>query len=108
MPTLGWIAPNPAPPQARTLVMASCFELRSLTDVPRFLMLSMSPWRQVKTAPGAYGASLIAQPLRRVFCTLSAWQDRDELSTHADTDPHGGAMRPKMRQSAFALWETDG
>lgn len=110
MPTLGWITPNPAPPQARVLVMASRFELHSLKDVPRFLRLSMASWRQVKTAPGAYGASLIAQPLRRVFYTLSAWQDRDTLSAYAGTDPHGDAMRamrPKMRQSTFVFWESD-
>lgn len=110
MPTLGWITPNPAPAQAPVLVMASRFELRSLKDVPRFLKLSMASWRQVKTAPGAYGASLIAQPTSRVFYTLSAWQDRTTLKAYADTDPHGDAMRamrPKMRQSTFVFWQTD-
>ncbi|MFH8715384.1 DUF3291 domain-containing protein [Streptomyces zaomyceticus] len=110
MPTLGWTTLNPAPPQAPVLVMASRFELRSLKDVPRFLALSSSSWRQVKNAPGACGASLIAHPLRGVFYTLSAWQDRAALSAYARTDPHGDAMRamrPKMRPSTFVFWETD-
>ncbi|MFD8645511.1 DUF3291 domain-containing protein [Streptomyces zaomyceticus] len=110
MPTLGWITLKAAPPQAPVIVMASRFELRSLKDVPRFLALSMSSWRQVKTAPGACGASLIAHPLRGVFYTLSAWQDRAALSTFARTDPHGDAMRAmrsKMRPPTFVFWETD-
>ncbi|MFH9727572.1 DUF3291 domain-containing protein [Streptomyces sp. NPDC017254] len=110
MPTLGWNTLNPAPPQAPVLVMASRFELRSLRDVPRFLLLSTASWRQVRTAPGAYGASLIARPLGRVFYTLSAWQDRAALSAYARSDPHGDAMRamrPRMRPSTFVFWETD-
>ncbi|MFH9619168.1 DUF3291 domain-containing protein [Streptomyces pratensis] len=110
MPTLGWITPNPAPPQGSAYVMASRFEVKSLSDVPRFLLKSLSSWSQVKTAPGAYGASLIAQPLKRVFWTLSAWEDRDALYAYAKSDPHGAAMRamaPVMRQSTFTFWEVD-
>ncbi|GGQ91469.1 DUF3291 domain-containing protein [Streptomyces althioticus] len=110
MPTLGWITPNPAPPRTNTYVMASRFEVKSLADVPTFLFKSLSSWSQVKTARGAYGASLIAQPLKRTFWTLSAWEDRDALYAYAKSDPHGAAMRamaPKMRSSTFIFWEAD-
>lgn len=110
MPQLGWITPNPAPPHTQVLVMASRFEVRSRGDVPRFMALSLASWRQVGKAPGAYGASLIARPLKRVFYTLSAWQDRDALYAYARTDPHSGAMRamrPKTRESTFVFWESD-
>ena len=53
------------------------------------------------------GASLIAQPLRRVFSTLSAWQDRDALYTFARAQPHRGIMaslRPVMRSSTLTFW----
>ncbi|WP_236244497.1 DUF3291 domain-containing protein [Streptomyces sp. CC210A] len=108
MPALPWITPHPAPPRAPVYVMASRFEVRSLKDVPVFLLRSLAAWRQVKRAPGAYGASLVAQPFRRTFLTLSAWRDRDALYAYARAEPHRGIMRdlrPAMRASTFTFWE---
>ncbi|KOX45677.1 hypothetical protein ADL09_22210 [Streptomyces sp. NRRL F-7442] len=90
--------------------MASRFEVRTLKDVPRFFLRSLAAWRQVRTAPGAYGASLIAQPSRRVFYTLSAWHDRDTLYAYAKSEPHRGivtSLRSTMRDSTFTFWEVD-
>lgn len=109
MPTLPWTSPVPVPAHAPASVMASRFEVRSLADVPRFLLGSLAAWRQVTTAPGAYGASLVARPLKRTFYTLSAWRDRDALYAYARAEPHRGIMeglRPVMRGSTFAFWET--
>ncbi|MET9427805.1 MULTISPECIES: DUF3291 domain-containing protein [unclassified Streptomyces] len=108
MPTLPWITPNPATPHTRALVMASRFEVRSLSDVPRFFLQSLRAWRQVRSAPGALGASLIAQPLKRTFYTLSAWENRDALYTYARTEPHHSIMtglQSTMRTSTFDFWE---
>ncbi|MFJ8739795.1 DUF3291 domain-containing protein [Embleya sp. NPDC127516] len=108
MPTLPWTTQNPATPGTRALVMASRFEVRSAKDVPKFFLKSLSAWRQVKSAPGAVGASLIAQPLKRVFFTLSAWESREALDTFVRTEPHRGIMgtlRPTMRTSTFTFWE---
>ncbi|WP_042379413.1 DUF3291 domain-containing protein [Streptacidiphilus melanogenes] len=108
MPTLPWTIPNPATPDTQAFVMASRFEVRSAKDVPRFFLKSLSAWRQVRTAPGALGASLIARPLRRTFCTLSAWEGRDALYAYARTEPHRNIMnglRSTMRHSTFAFWE---
>jgi quinol monooxygenase YgiN len=69
---------------------------------------SLATWRQVRSAPGALGASLIAQPSKRTFYTLSAWADRDALYAYARTEPHRGIMtslRSTMRSSAFTFWE---
>ncbi|MYS87405.1 antibiotic biosynthesis monooxygenase family protein [Embleya scabrispora] len=108
MPTLPWTTPNPAIPGTRVLVMASRFEVHSAKDVPKFFLKSLAAWRQVKSAPGAVGASLIAQPLKRVFYTLSAWESREALDTFVRTEPHRGimgALRPTMRTSTFTFWE---
>jgi quinol monooxygenase YgiN len=108
MPALPWTTPNPAPPGTVAQAMASRFEVRSARDVPRFFWKSLVAWRQVRSAPGCLGASLIAQPLRRTFCTLSAWQDRDALYAFARTQPHRGIMaslRPTMRRSTFTFWQ---
>lgn len=88
--------------------MASRFEVRSAKDVPRFFLKSLSAWRQVRSAPGALGASLIARPLKRTFFTLSAWESRDALYAFARTEPHRSIMndlRPTMRDSTFTFWE---
>ncbi|MFD7322300.1 DUF3291 domain-containing protein [Streptomyces sp. NPDC059875] len=108
MPTLPWTVPHPARPGTEAQVMASRFEVRSLKDVPRFFLRSLSAWRQVKSAPGALGASLIAQPLKRTFYTLSAWEDRDALYAYARAEPHRSIMsglRSTMRDSTFTFWQ---
>ncbi|MEU2443403.1 DUF3291 domain-containing protein [Streptomyces althioticus] len=108
MPTLPWVTPNPARPDTQAFVMASRFEVRSLKDVPRFFRKSLAAWGQVRQAPGALGASLVARPLRRTFFTLSAWESREALYTYARTEPHKSVMtglRDTMRTSTFTFWE---
>lgn len=108
MPTLPWTTPNPAPPHTRAFVMASRLEVRSGSHVPRFFLKSLSAWGQVRSAPGAFGASLIAQPLKRTFFTLSAWEGREALYAYARTEPHRSIMsglREVMRTSTFTFWE---
>jgi hypothetical protein len=109
VPTLPWITPNRPGPQVSTaLVMASKLQVRSFKDVPRFFRQSLVAWKQVKTAPGALGASLIAQPLKRTFWTLSAWESREQLYVYARTEPHKTVMtslRSTMNESVFTFWE---
>ncbi|MGW3949402.1 DUF3291 domain-containing protein [Streptomyces sp. NPDC004752] len=109
MPTLRWTSVNPPAPDAEAFVMASRLEARSLSDVPRFLAKSLAAWKQVKCAPGAYSASLIAEPFKGVFWTFSAWRDEDALYKYARTEPHKSVMtglRPLMKHSVFTFWQT--
>lgn len=108
MPTIPWTTPNPAAPGSTAVVMASRFEVASLADVPRFFLRSLAVWKQVRSTPGALGASLQAHPLKRVFLTLSAWEDKDALNAFASAEPHRGIMRelaPTMKDSTFTFWE---
>ncbi|MDT0572353.1 DUF3291 domain-containing protein [Streptomyces sp. DSM 3412] len=108
MPTLPWTTVNTPAPDTEAFVMASRFEVRSFKDVPRFFLRSLSAWKQVSGAPGAYGASLVAEPLKRTFWTLSAWEDKDALYTYARTEPHRSIMtglRPVMKDSVFTFWQ---
>ncbi|MFI7501007.1 DUF3291 domain-containing protein [Streptomyces sp. NPDC049687] len=108
MPTLPWTTVSTPAPDAEAFVMASRFEVRSLKDVPRFFLKSLAAWKQVSGAPGAYGASLIAEPLKRTFWTLSAWEDKDALYRYARTEPHRSVMhglRPTMKDSVFTFWQ---
>ncbi|MFI9807591.1 DUF3291 domain-containing protein [Streptomyces sp. NPDC052301] len=109
MPTLPWTVPTTPPQGAEAHVFASRFETRTLWGGLRFLVRTPAVWRQVGRAPGAYGASLRAQPLRRTFWTLSAWESADALKAFA----HSGSHRPISRGLAshmsgvtFAGWET--
>ncbi|MEV6838876.1 DUF3291 domain-containing protein [Streptomyces sp. NPDC051133] len=109
MPTLPWTVPTPAPQGAEVHVFASRFETRTLWGALRFLVRTPAVWRQVGRAPGAHGATLRAQPLRRTFWTPSAWELADALKAFA----HSGAHRPTsrglashIRGVAFAAWET--
>lgn len=108
VPTLPWVTPNPPRPGTQVLVMASRLEVRTLRDVPRFFLKAMSAWRQVRRAPGAVGASLVAEPFRRTFWTLSAWEDRATLNAYVRAEPHYSIMtslRPVMKDSSFVFWE---
>ncbi|MFK0284694.1 DUF3291 domain-containing protein [Streptomyces sp. NPDC090499] len=108
MPTLRWTTVNTPAPEAEAFVMASRLEVRSLKDVPRFFARSLAAWKQVTGAPGAYGASLIAEPLKRTFWTLSAWEDKDALYRYARTEPHKSVMtglRPTTKGSVFTFWQ---
>lgn len=65
MPTIPWTTPKLAANRRATsdvVVMASRFELRSLRDVPRFLLAAMRIRRQMLKSPGVLGLSLIAKP----------------------------------------------
>jgi hypothetical protein len=108
VPTLPWVKPNPAQPNTRAFVMASRLEVKSIKNVPGFFLKALSAWGQVRSAPGALGASLEAQLLKGVFFTLSAWEDKEALYTYARTEPHKSIMiglRSTMRSSTFTFWE---
>lgn len=109
MPTLPWTVPNTPPPGTEIHVFASRFETRTFWGALRFLVRTPGVWRQVGRAPGAYGASLRAQPLRRTFWTLSAWESPDALRAFARSGTHVPASRglaPQMRDAQFAGWQT--
>ncbi|MER6129503.1 DUF3291 domain-containing protein [Streptomyces sp. NPDC001795] len=108
MPTLPWTTVDKPASDAQAFVMASRLEVRSFTDVPRFFLRSLAAWKQVTGAPGAFGASLIAEPFKRTFWTLSAWEDREALYAYARTEPHRSIMnglRSTMSGSVFTFWQ---
>lgn len=108
MPTLPWTVPNPAPPNTEVHVFASRFETRTLWGALRFLARTPGVWRQVSRAPGAYGASLKAEPFKRTFWTLSAWESPAALKDFARAGAHAPTSRglsAQMRDAKFATWQ---
>ena len=111
MPTLPWTKVQDPPPDRDVVVLASRLELRSLRTVPGFLRAAMAVRRQVRRTEGALGVSLIAQPTRKTFFTLSAWADQAALDEFVRTRPHRDVMArfpPKMRGSTFVTWTMPG
>ncbi|MDN3246119.1 DUF3291 domain-containing protein [Streptomyces mutabilis] len=107
MPTLPWTVPNQPPPGTEVHVFASRFETRTLWGALKFLARTPGVWRQVKAAPGAYGATLRAEPFKRTFWTLSAWESPAALKAFARSGTHGPTSRglsAQMRDSKFASW----
>ncbi|GGX73581.1 DUF3291 domain-containing protein [Streptomyces fructofermentans] len=107
MPTLPWTVPNKPPRDAEVHVFASRFETRTLWGALRFLVRTPGVWRQVSRAPGAYGATLRAAPLRRTFWTLSAWESPAALGAFARSGTHAptsAGLAPQMRDVKFATW----
>ncbi|WP_405587348.1 DUF3291 domain-containing protein [Streptomyces sp. NBC_01092] len=108
MPTLPWTVPNPAPHGTEVHVFASRFETHTLWGALRFLARTPGVWRQVSRAPGAYGASLKAEPFKRTFWTLSAWESPAALKDFARSGTHAPTSRglsAQMLDAKFATWQ---
>ncbi|WP_217370352.1 antibiotic biosynthesis monooxygenase [Nonomuraea antri] len=95
------------PARPETLIMASRLEVRSLRQVPGFLLASLRLLRQARQAPGALGVSLQADLRKRTFWTVSAWSDKAAVYAYAAAEPHKSTMRRQkasMRESTFVFW----
>ena len=108
MPTLPW-APGTAAaqPTGPVVVLGSRLELRSFWPIIGFVRAAMSVRSQVRRSPGALGVSLIAEPTRKTFWTLSAWVDQAALNAFVGKPPHRAVMahyRSDMASSSFATF----
>ncbi|MER7051960.1 DUF3291 domain-containing protein [Streptomyces sp. NPDC000351] len=107
MPALPWTVSNRPPRATRVHVFASRFETRTLWGALTFMARTPGVWRQVRSAPGAYGCALKAEPFRRTFWTLSAWDSPEALKAFAHSGTHAPTSRGlagQMRDSRFASW----
>ncbi|MEV0197185.1 DUF3291 domain-containing protein [Nonomuraea sp. NPDC050691] len=106
MPTVPWTRVG-VPAHPETLIMASRLEVRSLRQVPGFLVASLRLLRQARQAPGALGVSLKAELLKRTFWTVSAWNDKAAVYAYSAAEPHKSTMRRQravMKESTFVFW----
>jgi quinol monooxygenase YgiN len=111
MPPLPWRTKTPADPERSYVVMASRLPLRSRRTVPRFLRLTISVVRQLERTDGLVGYTLLAQPTKGTFWTLSAWTDQQHLDAFAKAMPHLAIirkLRPRMDPTKFSFWTVKG
>lgn len=106
--------PPPSPwkafgePQADVeyLVMLTLLPVRRLTALPKFLGYVVKIRGQLEAGPdGLAGYSLLAQPLRSKYWTLSAWENGAALGGFIRESPHREAMEelPKALTD-FQTW----
>jgi hypothetical protein len=111
MPPIPWRTVATPQPDRDYLVMASRLPLRSYRTIPWFLGLTASVFRQLERTEGLTGYSLLAQPVKRTFWTLSAWNGQPELDAFVATMPHLSVMarlRPHMGPTRFVTWTSPG
>ena len=90
-----------------TLVQVSRLELARRRDVPGFLVAALRIRRHALRTPGCVGLALRAQPFRRTFWTLSAWDDQAAIGAFMRSDGHRAVMvayRGRMAGSHFHTW----
>ena len=111
MPAIPWKTSIDADPEREYLVMVSRLPLRSYRQIPRFLRLTMAVRRQLAASEGLVGYSLLAQPTKKTFWTLSAWVGDEHVAAFARTMPHVEVMRqlrPHMAPATFVTWTVPG
>ena len=67
--------------------------------------------RQLERTDGLVGYTLLAQPMKKTFWTLSAWTDQAHLDTFARAMPHLAIirkLRPRMGPTKFTFWTVQG
>ncbi len=92
---------------AATLIQVSRLELARARDVPGFLVAALRIRRMALRTPGAVGVSIRAQPFRRTFWTLSAWDGQDAIAQFVQSDYHRRVMttyRDRMVGAHFHTW----
>ncbi len=107
MPISPWTTAVQPEPGAEAIVLGTRLELRSYRHIPGFLRAAMRVRRQVQGSERAFGVSLLAQPLRKTFWTLSAWSDQGALDRFVRTSPHIEVMaryHDRLREASFTTW----
>lgn len=111
MLAMPWVPLSKALPERDYLVLLSHLPLRRYRKMPTFFRYVSAIRRQLQATEGVVGYSLLAQPMRRQFWTLSAWEDGDALSAFVRAKPHRevmAALRGHMGPTTFVKWHVQG
>ena len=96
------------------LVLASSIPARKFSSTWRMFRGASAVRKQLATAEGVVGFSLLAEPIRKSYATLSVWTDEEALGRFVTESPHREVMAdlgPAMGPTKFVKWTisaTDG
>jgi len=106
-----WKQVSPMEPGVDYFVLASSIPPKSVTSTWRLFRGSRAVRRQLLATDGVVGFSMLAEPLRKNYATLSVWRDEGALDSFALAHPHDQLMRdlgPKMGPTRFVRWTIAG
>jgi quinol monooxygenase YgiN len=107
MPASPWRALGAADPNGEYVAFLSPAE-RLLVH---FFFYTAQVVKQLASAEGMLGYSVLARPLSKQFWTLSAWKDDAALRTFVQYPPHVrimNALAPHMGATKFVRWTVTG
>jgi quinol monooxygenase YgiN len=106
-----WKSLGALDPDREYLVLASSIPPKSVSSTWSMFTGSRSVRRQLLAADGVLGFSMLAQPVRKHYATLSVWRDEAALDAFAGTSPHARLMAdlaPAMNEPKFVRWTIGG
>ena len=106
-----WKALGVLDPDAEYLVLASSIPPKSISSTWSMFRGSRTVRQQLLTTDGVLGFSMLAEPLRKKYATLSVWRDEEALDVFAGTSPHAELMAelaPSMDEPKFTRWTISG
>jgi hypothetical protein len=94
-------------PDVEYLVLASSIPPKSVASTWKLFRGSMAVRRQLAATDGVVGFSMLAEPVRKHYATLSVWRDEAALDAFARAHPHDRLMAdlaPRMGPTRFVRW----
>ena len=98
-------------PGTEYLVLASSIPPKSMSSTWKLFRGSRVVRRQLLGTDGVLGFSMLAEPVRKNYETLSVWRDTAALDAFAVVHPHQQLMRelaPAMGATKFVRWTISG
>jgi len=111
MPETPWRTFRAPNPNGDFVALLSYLPLKSYGGVFTLAIYAAQVIKQLGTADGLVGYSLLARPLSRRFWTLSAWESEAALRTFVQNQPHlriMTALAPHMDKTKFVRWMVKG
>jgi quinol monooxygenase YgiN len=107
MPATPWRTFGAPDPNGEFVALLSYLPLKSYWRVLPFFLYTAQVVKQLTSAQGLLGYSVLARPLSKRFWTLSAWNSEAALRTFVDHPPHVRimtALTPHMDKTDFVRW----
>jgi hypothetical protein len=107
MPATPWRTFGAPDPNGEFVALLSYLPLKSYWRVLPFFLYTAQVVKQLTSAQGLLGYSVLARPLSKRFWTLSAWNSEAALRTFVNHPPHVRimtALTPHMDKTDFVRW----
>lgn len=98
-------------PTLEYVVLASSIPPKSVASTGRLFRGSRAVRKQLMATEGVMGFSMLAEPLRKHYATLSVWRDEAALDGFVGAHPHDELMTSlvaEMDATKFVRWTISG